>query len=133
MAENYLYDCLDITEGYRETCNTAFKSFMTLWNSQGDNDSVFIYNNIGIKSESYAVTFGNGSNNGDRFHFENNVFLIANHEGVAVKNNTYYTGNDTFIEVSDEPTTADEFAKLGYYIALGNEKVKLLPEIIKKA
>ena len=119
FLNNYIENCRDITEGYRENSATSSIAQMCLWRSRGANDSIYIEDNVCIKSEKYALSFA--ENCAEKFHFKDNKFIISSNN--AIRNPSYYSGNDDILQIPNEPTTADEFAKLAYYRTLGIEKI----------
>lgn len=97
ISNNYIHDCIDITNGYRENAATSYDAFFCMWRSNG-NDSIIITNNICINSNGHCISFLQDSS--EKINFYNNTFVIKNSN--TIKNPSYFYGiNNNFINLSN--------------------------------
>lgn len=90
VRNNILNNCIDITEGYRETAGTSYGAFLCLWRSNGDNDMVIIENNTCTNSDASCVSYK--ENNNGKIILNNNSFSSYQKQVLNSKY-LYGTGN----------------------------------------
>ena len=57
VDNNIIFDSKDITNGYRFTkSSTDYTAFICLWGFDNHNDSIVFKNNLGLKSQNYAIS-----------------------------------------------------------------------------
>lgn len=111
FSSNYIHDCKDITEGYRENAATSYNAFFCMWRSNG-NDSVTIDNNICINSDGSSISFL--ENSFGKISFSNNTF-ITNKEN-SIKNFDYFYGqNNRFLNTENSTSKRYINLTLSYY------------------
>lgn len=87
VANNMLFSCNDITDGYREKSDHNFGAFFCTWSSCGTEDSILITNNVCQNSYENNITFAGNSHG--KIRYINNYFTPAIKEHIN-KPNFFY-------------------------------------------
>ncbi|MBQ6787629.1 MAG: right-handed parallel beta-helix repeat-containing protein [Lachnospiraceae bacterium] len=111
ISSNYIHDCIDITNGYRESAATSYNAFFCMWRSTG-NDNVIVKDNICINSDGYSASFSKDSYG--KISFNDNV-LITNKKQ-SIKNIDYFYGeNNHFYNILTLPNKSSIKSFLSNY------------------
>lgn len=102
VANNIFYDMRDVTTGYRLTkSKTDYLGFLCLWSYGSTKNNITIKNNIGFKSENYAISFSYYEKTIQPINFIGNTLICTNND--PVKYTRMYTGdNDEYVVVDQK-------------------------------
>ncbi|MBE5919043.1 MAG: right-handed parallel beta-helix repeat-containing protein [Pseudobutyrivibrio ruminis] len=99
VSNNIFFDIKDITDGYRLTkYSNDCTSYLCLWYCDNNQDNILIKNNIGYKTERYAINYAYDSA-AHPYVFNNNL-LQATDTKAAIKNPQNHTGDSSQIDYS---------------------------------
>ncbi len=92
VSNNILKNSIDITNGLRERAETDFGGFFCTWNSNGENDSVIIENNICENSDAACIGLRDDSHG--KIKFLNNTF--SGYKNAIVYDYNFYGEGNVF-------------------------------------
>ena len=92
VANNIFYDIRDITGGYRLTgAKIDYSAFLCLWNFGNTQNEITIKNNIGFKSQKYAISYSFDDSKVQYINFDGNKLICQTNDSILFPQE--YTGD----------------------------------------